>query len=198
MEQGRILTGNRTAQRAGARAQSAMEFLMTYGWSILIVAVVLSVLYYLGIFSSASLIGNSCTASSGYLCQNPTLDTTGLIVFDFGQFNGAPFYNVQLACTATSNTLGLPNPITAFNSISSSGVALPASNTGNTLSNGQRITISSLPCYNAAGVQLGASTIGASFSGYIWVNYTSGSGAASQATNPWHTTKAATLRTRVI
>ncbi len=37
------------------RLQSAMEYLMTYGWAILIIAVVLGVLYYLGIFNSANL-----------------------------------------------------------------------------------------------------------------------------------------------
>lgn len=37
------------------RVQSAMEYLMTYGWSILIIAVVLGTLYSLGVFSSASL-----------------------------------------------------------------------------------------------------------------------------------------------
>ncbi|MCL5430106.1 MAG: LamG domain-containing protein [Candidatus Marsarchaeota archaeon] len=35
-----------------SRAQSAMEYLMTYGWAILIIAVVLAVLYQLGLFSS--------------------------------------------------------------------------------------------------------------------------------------------------
>ncbi len=38
-----------------AKAQSAMEYLMTYGWSILIIAIVLGVLYYLGVFNSATL-----------------------------------------------------------------------------------------------------------------------------------------------
>ena len=31
--------------------QSAMEYLMTYGWSILIIAVILSALAYLGVFN---------------------------------------------------------------------------------------------------------------------------------------------------
>ncbi len=38
-----------------ARAQSAMEYLMTYGWAILIIAVVLGALFSLGIFNSATL-----------------------------------------------------------------------------------------------------------------------------------------------
>ena len=33
------------------RAQSAMEYLMTYGWAILIIAVVLGALFELGVFS---------------------------------------------------------------------------------------------------------------------------------------------------
>jgi hypothetical protein len=36
------------------RLQSAMEYLMTYGWAILIIAVVLGVLFQLGVFSSSS------------------------------------------------------------------------------------------------------------------------------------------------
>ena len=36
------------------RAQSAMEYLMTYGWAILVIAVVLGVLYSLGIFNPSN------------------------------------------------------------------------------------------------------------------------------------------------
>jgi hypothetical protein len=36
------------------RSQSAMEYLMTYGWAILIIAVVLGILFQLGVFSSGS------------------------------------------------------------------------------------------------------------------------------------------------
>jgi Concanavalin A-like lectin/glucanases superfamily len=42
------------AQSARLRSQSAMEYLMTYGWSILIVAVVLAALFQLGVFSPAN------------------------------------------------------------------------------------------------------------------------------------------------
>ena len=41
--------------RHNTRTQSAMEYLMTYGWAILIIAIVLGVLYYLGVFNSANL-----------------------------------------------------------------------------------------------------------------------------------------------
>ncbi len=41
--------------KGSSKLQSAMEYLMTYGWAILIIAVVLGVLYYLGIFNGQNL-----------------------------------------------------------------------------------------------------------------------------------------------
>jgi len=44
---------NNAARRfADAKAQSAMEYLMTYGWAILIIAVVLGALFQLGVFNA--------------------------------------------------------------------------------------------------------------------------------------------------
>jgi Concanavalin A-like lectin/glucanases superfamily len=40
--------------RARSKSQSAMEYLMTYGWSILIIAVVLGALFSMGVFNSAN------------------------------------------------------------------------------------------------------------------------------------------------
>ena len=51
------------------RLQSAMEYLMTYGWAILSIAVVLTILYYLGFFSSQP-IPTGCIAEPGFYCQN--------------------------------------------------------------------------------------------------------------------------------
>ena len=45
---------------ASQKAQSAMEYLMTYGWAILIIAIVLAALFSLGIFSSGGLTDGSC------------------------------------------------------------------------------------------------------------------------------------------
>ncbi len=52
------------AQRRSS-AQSAMEYLMTYGWAILIIAVVLAVLFQLGVFSG----GNFTPKAQAGACQ---------------------------------------------------------------------------------------------------------------------------------
>ncbi len=57
------------------KLQSAMEYLMTYGWAILVIAVVIGVLYAMGIFNGSGLLGSFCTAQTGYFCANPILST---------------------------------------------------------------------------------------------------------------------------
>ena len=63
------------------KSQSAMEYLMTYGWAILIIAVVLSVLFQLGVFSS----GNFQPHAQAGSCQ---VSRTAAGVSLEGQCNG--------------------------------------------------------------------------------------------------------------
>jgi len=114
------------------RAQSAMEYLMTYGWAILIIAVVLGALFSLGVFSGSSLLGNACIAASGYLCSNPVyLHGTptaagfqGNILVTVGQNTGTTWTsaNVYFVPQGTSSVAGLPStsPI-GFNSAANPG-----------------------------------------------------------------------------
>ena len=182
------------------KSQSAMEYLMTYGWAVLIISVTIVALNYLGVFNSANVTGTSCTAISGFTCQNPTITTSGTVTFLFGQATGRTLYNVEFECTASaSGANGLPNPLNMFNSITTGGVMtvnLPIGTTGNSLVNGQTITLSTLPCYSATGSLLGSQIIGTIYSGYVYVNYTTTSLAAS-GTNPWVTVKVINIRTKV-
>ncbi|MGC8652322.1 MAG: hypothetical protein ACP5UH_03690 [Candidatus Micrarchaeia archaeon] len=68
------------------KAQSAMEYLMTYGWAILIIAIVIAALFSLGVFSSASYMGTTCIAESGFLCSKPVLSGTTLTL-TLGQYS---------------------------------------------------------------------------------------------------------------
>ncbi|MFW5991218.1 MAG: hypothetical protein ACOCQX_03230, partial [Candidatus Nanoarchaeia archaeon] len=44
----------------GKRAQAAMEFLMTYGWAILVVLAAVGILAYLGIFDMQKDVAAQC------------------------------------------------------------------------------------------------------------------------------------------
>ena len=198
------------------RAQSAMEYLMTYGWAILIIAVVLGALFSLGVFGGGSLVGTACVASPGYLCSSPTLGVNGQISFTFGQNTGSTLYDLEFACAATSGSTGLPANMLSFSPISSTGagVANTPANYANSPSSsgfvsGQTISVSGLPCYGTTGLPLdvalnwaglasgtGNAAIGTSFSGYIWLNYTASQ--CTAATCTWYTIKMATLSLKLV
>ncbi|MFP3278286.1 MAG: hypothetical protein RXO43_01855 [Candidatus Micrarchaeota archaeon] len=142
------------------KAQSAMEYLMTYGWAILIIAVVLGALFSLGVFSGSSLLGTSCIATPGFLCQNPILSPSGTLTATIGQENGYTAYNAYFYVSPQTSSVGTTGfPTSAYT----------CSPSGTTLSSGQTVTIS---CPTG----LSSPTIGTSFSGYIWLNYSSTSG----------------------
>ncbi len=61
----RPVRGSATSDFDFVRSQSAMEYLMTYGWAILIIAVVLGVLFQLGVFNS----GNFAPKAKAGQCQ---------------------------------------------------------------------------------------------------------------------------------
>ncbi len=81
--------------------QSAMEYLMTYSWSILIIAIVLGALFALGTFNNASFSSTTCTASSGYLCQSPVLNTTGNLLVTFG--TSSPMTITGIGCSSNAS-----------------------------------------------------------------------------------------------
>ena len=206
------------------RLQSAMEYLMTYGWAILIIAVVLGALFALGIFNGPGTV--ACIASPGFLCQTPTYDHNANISFTFGQNTGSTIYNLAFGCSAIASSNGLPsntasivyvgangfvsNIISSSANTVSSGVAAYAPLT---LSSGQQITVgiltnaapyNGLDCFSNANPSIhpvGSSgnpavAIGTTFTGALWVNYTL-QNAAPSATNPLLTQKFATIQVKV-
>ena len=71
------------------KAQSAMEYLMTYGWAILLIAVVLSVLFGLGLFNGNNGSVSNCIASPGFLCSGALYSHSDAnIIVTLGQETG--------------------------------------------------------------------------------------------------------------
>ena len=75
-----------------------MEYLMTYGWAILVISVVLGALFSLGVFSGSNFEGTACIPNPGFYCSG--------IVFSVNIANsyGDPSITVNLGSTAASST----------------------------------------------------------------------------------------------
>jgi hypothetical protein len=58
------------------KGQAALEFLMTYGWAILVVLAAIAALAYFGVLSPDRFLPNKCTISGGFSCDEWKIDGT--------------------------------------------------------------------------------------------------------------------------
>ncbi len=89
------------------RAQAAMEFLMTYGWAILVVLVAIGALAYFGVLSPDKFLPERCTGTSGMDCLDKASitadDTNGVVKFAFKNNLGQNI-NITGVISATSGS----------------------------------------------------------------------------------------------
>ena len=66
------------------KSQAAMEFLMTYGWAILVVLAAIAALAYFGVLSPEKFLPEKCILSPGLLCVSHQITpvTATLIVYN--------------------------------------------------------------------------------------------------------------------
>ena len=78
------------------RLQSAMEYLMTYGWAILIISVILGTLYQIGVFNSSSLSVRAPAGECKVLRTSAAVNLVGqcssILPQYVAQFDGATSY----------------------------------------------------------------------------------------------------------
>ena len=65
---------------SAVKAQAAMEFLMTYGWAILVVLIVIGALAYFGVLSPSTLLPEKCTFPVSLSCLDHTVTPTYVAV----------------------------------------------------------------------------------------------------------------------
>ena len=120
------------------RAQSAIEYLTTYGWAIIIIAIVLVALYNLGVFSPGSFVNTTCIFPAEFGCLNAVLySSTDNINITLQQSTSSSIAVTAYGC----NNLGTPtNMVTLATSVQ---LAIGGSMTFNVLcyNNGTALSI---------------------------------------------------------
>jgi hypothetical protein len=113
------------------RAQAAMEFLMTYGWAILVVLAAIGALAYFGILSPGNLLPQKCEFQAGMDCtEHPDASAAaGTITFPLVNSMG---YRMTIDSAQSTSCTG---------AATLNGAALPAD-----LTNGQPGTIMLTTC----------------------------------------------------
>jgi hypothetical protein len=154
------------------KLQSAMEYLMTYGWAILIIAVVMVALFSLGILGGSPL-STTCLPLSGFQCSGLILShITGGATFILGQTTGTNWYsaNIFYVPQGTATVSGVPSTIPSNTVCGSAWSTYAACNAipGGLIS-GATYTNANVPVTQTSTNPISAGT---SKSGQFWVGYT--------------------------
>ena len=160
---------------------------MTYGWAILIIAVVMVALFSLGILGGNPL-GTSCLPLSGYICQTPVLHLGSFNVI-IGQATGTNWVGANIFWIAQGGSsslltsawscpsYGSANAFTVTNAPICAGMVGTAANptTGTSIASGATTALG----FNS----MVAVTTGTTYSGQLWATYyTSSTGGATMYT----------------
>ncbi|MDE1865685.1 MAG: hypothetical protein KGH94_03575 [Candidatus Micrarchaeota archaeon] len=168
-----------------SKAQSAMEYIMTYGWAVALVGIALAVLILYGVFSLGTTAQQACFSQHPYYCQNPVFGVTNTLSLSLAENSGSPYFDVKLACTTSTNPVTNPQLLT-YKDIKTFGAS------SNAINSGQKISLYGIPCYTSA-VSTYSGKIGSSFSATIWITYDNGAIPAYGSSTPILVSKVATL-----
>jgi len=92
------------------KSQAALEFLMTYGWAILVVLVVIGALAYFGILNPEGLLPSRCTLQVGLLCVDHRITPTEITAVVQNSLG----YEIT-GVTASAEKCGSAGPVTIAN-----------------------------------------------------------------------------------
>jgi len=88
----------------GRRGQAALEFMMTYGWAILVVLAAIGALSYFGILNPSKFTPDTCFTTSGFSCSGKPVVNNTMVAFSI--MNGLGYTaNLDDATISYSSTL---------------------------------------------------------------------------------------------
>jgi hypothetical protein len=97
-----------TESEKSLRGQSAMEFLLTYGWAVLILMIVTAALLFLGVLNPGTTAPNQCAFASVFTCKGYKISDGGSLELTLGQATGDDVTVTGFACTAAENATAAP------------------------------------------------------------------------------------------
>ena len=154
-----------------SRGQAALDFLISYGVAILAIGIAIIALYKIGLNNSYTAMPY-CNPTAEFSCGSFSINSvSGILSLSLAQDTGAQIEINGIACAADANSIGdTPgegNIYVTANSLYYLGMVFSK----NSMYSGMQMQFE-VPCYGPGGV-VATGQLGSSFTGYIWLNYTS-------------------------
>ena len=80
------------------RAQTSLEFLSTYGWMIMVAAVVAGALAYFGVFTPENNLPQQCLFGYDFTCEQYVVHANGSVKFSLTNKIGEPLEALSITC----------------------------------------------------------------------------------------------------
>jgi len=141
------------------KGQAAMEFLMTYGWAILVVLIAIGALAYFGVLSPGRFLPTTCTLAPGFACGEFKVTVTDLNGSSAGTQTNVIQLRNGLGATVTGVQLTFPSIING-----ATGACPPLADNPTTIIDGGTSTF----YFTCAGI----GSIGDRFKGTLSLYYT--------------------------
>jgi len=157
----------------GMHAQAAIDFMVSYGIAMIIIAIALYVIFATNILNQG-VLPRACNPVPPFVCNYYALNTSGIFIIKMSQATGSLITINGAACSTAANPANASRP--AYGNVNLLSFAAASSfYPTNDLQNGLNIPSGgsatfSVFCYGSSGVA--RSSIGSTLVGYLWINYT--------------------------
>lgn len=88
---------------SASKGQSAIEYLTTYGWAVLIIVGIIGVIFWLDLIGPSDAFSTSCFFPGDINCVATAINTTGNFTLDIGQGTGHQIRVTAVKCTQDTN-----------------------------------------------------------------------------------------------
>ena len=106
------------------KGQAGLDFLMTYGWALLLIVIVIGALFALGVFNVGSFVG---TRASGFAEVAPIgwqISSSGVLTMKFRNDAGVNINVTSINATLGTQTISYTTPFTISNGEKSSTITV--------------------------------------------------------------------------
>ena len=99
------------------KGQSAIEYITTYSWALLVLAIVIGALFELGLFNPNEFASQECTLTLDFNCLTYYMAQNGLLTINIQQTTQNPINVTGIECTQNTTSYKTSSPGGAANQI---------------------------------------------------------------------------------
>jgi len=96
------------------KGQAALEFLMTYGWAILILVIVIAALFAMNVFNPGAFVGETASGFASFSVDSWAYYDNGTVVMNIGNKAGKQITITQVNFTEGTNPVVSQAPATVL------------------------------------------------------------------------------------